>query len=730
MKPMTLRNVVAVALWLGWSWVAGAMPTWMGVYGAKARHAGVNPGIYTILMNQDYVGLQAEVGVQVNGGVWQTYPMVYAGRVDGNSQWTFAPSAPYPAGATVAFYFHGFDAWGGHLWDSDGGRNYRFTVEAAGGLTFGAPVNLGALSTPGALVRDAWVSSNRAYAISGDQLNRGTVSVAGTTWGGWSGTPAGIRAIAASGAQVVMAGSSGHQVLVHLSTNNGVTFAAPLALAVDGNSVVSLDVAARGQEFLLVCTTTPNGDYPFDAHLMWSVRSVDGGRTWGAPRAVDAETMGWMDDVQVEANAAQWFVKYRYVQQAYATSIRVARSADAQTWQVATLFGDKVGSMSAMAVTPAGAFVALDPYYDRETRFARWLQGSAAWEHLPVAHPEGYASGRTVKLAAGADGVLYLFRHGIYPATEWSVSKSVDQGWTWQGERSLTPPPASSYVSLERVLGADGRVHVGWMAGSNALWQTSLKNAGGPVQWVGATRHSPTNGAIFSSNEISVAVESWPAGQGVSASIVYSTNGTQWFTLPLELAGRAGNNDRWMVNLGQFAGGSVVRYAVQVTGGDGVARWDNNGGQDYRATVNRAQLAAHAPVFASLNPYQGALDRVRVNGRSKDGNQSFGTFTAAEPLVVTARPAESSNGSAVQFAVELTSFLVYTTTPGQWGQAQIVYGSFSPGAFSNKPIFDFTTFNLGVLPPNTQVEFWLGAQNSLGSGYAQSAGQNFSLLVQ
>jgi hypothetical protein len=73
-------------------------------------------------------------------------------------------------------------------------------------------------------------------------------------------------------------------------------------------------------------------------------------------------------------------------------------------------------------------------------------------------------------------------------------------------------------------------------------------------------------------------------------------------------------------------------------------------------------LAAHAPVFASLNPYQGALDRVRVNGRSKDGNQSFGTFTAAEPLVVTARPAESSNGSAVQFAVELTSFLVYTTT--------------------------------------------------------------------
>lgn len=76
--------LMAVAVLGGGS--AMAFPTWMGVYGTTVRHAdGQNPGTYMIMMNQDYVGLHAEVGVQVNGGAWQVYSMSYLNRTDNNS---------------------------------------------------------------------------------------------------------------------------------------------------------------------------------------------------------------------------------------------------------------------------------------------------------------------------------------------------------------------------------------------------------------------------------------------------------------------------------------------------------------------------------------------------------------------------------------------------------------------------------------------------------------------
>ncbi len=110
---------------------AMAFPSWIGVYGNYKRHDDrSNPGQFSILMNQDYTGLKAEVGVQVNGGNWVAYPMNYAGNVQGNSYWTFTPSFQFPAGATVKYYFHGFDQNGGHLYDSRNNLNYEFTVSA------------------------------------------------------------------------------------------------------------------------------------------------------------------------------------------------------------------------------------------------------------------------------------------------------------------------------------------------------------------------------------------------------------------------------------------------------------------------------------------------------------------------------------------------------------------------------------------------------------------------
>lgn len=728
-KSMGFRAATVVALWLVWVGSATAIPSWMGVYGSIFRLSGDNPGTFTILMNQDYFGLQAEVGIQVNGGAWTTYPMTYAGRVDGNSKWTFSPSSAFPAGATVVYYFHGYDKWGGHIWDSDGGRNYRFTVESSSGLSFGAAVNIGNFVEPSESLRDASISGQRILALSGQRLNRGTVGVNTTTWSGWNTVPANMQSVAISGSRVVLAGNSGAHVLVHVSTNGGVSFGPATALPVNGSSVFSLDVGARGSEFVIVCAAPPSGDYVFNAHTLWSLRSTDGGQTWSPARPVDSADMGWMDDIDVEANGDAWYVKYRYVQQAYSTIIRAARSTDGQNWQVSSLFGDKAGSMSSLLVTPAGAFVAMDPYYHHATRLARFITSAGLWEQLSLAHPEGYSSGRSVELAAGPQGTLYFFRNSGSTIPAWSISKSIDQGWSWQANGSVTPPPSTNYVALSRVLSAGGNVHLAWSAYPATLWQVSRQAAGGPVYWCGNTRHSPSGSALTHTNELVVSVESWPASNAVSALITYTT-GSTFFTLPMEPAGRVGNNDRWTVNLGMFAPGTTIRYAVEVTGGDGVVRRDNHGGNDYQATVNRQINEQHIPVFAALDPYRGDVERVRVNGRTRDSNNGFGPVSPVEPIIVTTRPAESSNGSTVQFGVALSTFLVYTTRPGDWSQAQLVYGTFVPGAFSNKPIFDFTTFNLGPFAPNTPVEFWLGAANSLGVGYAQQAGRNFSFYVR
>ena len=112
--------------------VASAFPTWMGTYGIYKKHDDrANPGQFATMMNQDYPALRAEVGIQVNGGNWVMYPMQYAGNISGNSYWTFTPSCQFPGGATVTYFFHGFDGQGGNIWDSRNGLNYEFTTSPA-----------------------------------------------------------------------------------------------------------------------------------------------------------------------------------------------------------------------------------------------------------------------------------------------------------------------------------------------------------------------------------------------------------------------------------------------------------------------------------------------------------------------------------------------------------------------------------------------------------------------
>ena len=143
---------------------ASAFPTWIGVYGSFVRHTdATNPGTYTILLNQSYVGLHAEVGIHVGSGSWQTYGMTYTGDVSGNSKWTFTPSQAYAPGASVSYYFHGYDDWGGNIYDNNGGSNYSFVAALVPSVRTG----MGATPYTGGVTFRVWAPNATSVAVKG-----------------------------------------------------------------------------------------------------------------------------------------------------------------------------------------------------------------------------------------------------------------------------------------------------------------------------------------------------------------------------------------------------------------------------------------------------------------------------------------------------------------------------------------------------------------------------------
>ncbi|HMO04670.1 MAG TPA: hypothetical protein PKC67_06780 [Kiritimatiellia bacterium] len=116
--------LIAIAVGLGLGGVVFGFPSWIGVYGSYSRHDGRNPGTFTVLMNQDYPGLKAEVGIKIGTGSWRMLPMTRTGSVSINSIWSCTPSTPFPLDTPIEYFFVGSDATGARIWDNRNTANY------------------------------------------------------------------------------------------------------------------------------------------------------------------------------------------------------------------------------------------------------------------------------------------------------------------------------------------------------------------------------------------------------------------------------------------------------------------------------------------------------------------------------------------------------------------------------------------------------------------------------
>ena len=161
-------------------------------------------------------------------------------------------------------------------------------------------------------------------------------------------------------------------------------------------------------------------------------------------------------------------------------------------------------------------------------------------------------------------------------------------------EYVVPPQPVGSVV--EYVVNIPGGTAQWLKAGSNLAfnewntgysWYGTNQNFAFTVQgFIFNTSHWPASGQIRATDDLWINTESYPTNVGRSARVVYSTDDVNWYSKDLEKAGVTGNNDWWHANLGKFPTGTTVRYAVEIVGDNNVSRWDNNNGQDYRATVS------------------------------------------------------------------------------------------------------------------------------------------------
>ncbi len=117
-------------------------------------------------------------------------------------------------------------------------------------------------------------------------------------------------------------------------------------------------------------------------------------------------------------------------------------------------------------------------------------------------------------------------------------------------------------------------------------YRATVGSGGASAQWVGNVTQWPVQGQLRATDDLWINVESYPRGAGISARLVYTTDGVVWRERPMAKAGINGNNDWWNVNLGKFASGTIIRYAIEVTDGKGASWWNSNLGNNYSTTVN------------------------------------------------------------------------------------------------------------------------------------------------
>ncbi len=146
-----------------------------------------------------------------------------------------------------------------------------------------------------------------------------------------------------------------------------------------------------------------------------------------------------------------------------------------------------------------------------------------------------------------------------------------------------------------------------------------------PVQisWTGNVTTDPASGAWDAGEALTIRIQTAPIGAAASVGALYRANGGDWNYSQMTKTGSNASNDLWAIDIGSFAAGTVIQFALEAKDAQNNSTWDSQGGNNYSISVNGGFIPGGNRPY-STNPTKG---QYRSAGITIDGANTSGEWT-------------------------------------------------------------------------------------------------------
>ncbi|HMP76764.1 MAG TPA: alpha-amylase family glycosyl hydrolase [Kiritimatiellia bacterium] len=143
------------------------------------------------------------------------------------------------------------------------------------------------------------------------------------------------------------------------------------------------------------------------------------------------------------------------------------------------------------------------------------------------------------------------------------------------------------------------------------------------INWTGNVNTDPAAGSWDTGEALTIRIQTAPIGAAASVGALYRANGGTWIYTNMTKTGSNATNDLWAVNIGSFAEGTVIQYALEAKDAQNNSTWDSQNGNNYSISVNGGFIAGGSKPY-STNPTKG---QYRSSGITIDGANTGGEWT-------------------------------------------------------------------------------------------------------